>query len=175
MDRIHLTAFEREIGYIKGLAERAMSQLDDRQFFTPLDSQSNSVAQLVKHVAGNARSRWTDFLTTDGEKPDRYRDLEFEILEDDTRERLLAAWEDGWQRMRGAIEPLVDTDLSRTITIRQEPHTVLQALVRALAHYGQHVGQILMMSKHLRGTHWTTLSIPKGASEQWKSQPRPHA
>ena len=174
MDRTHLSVLEREIAHLKSLADRAMAQLDDREFFTPLDSQSNSVANLVKHVAGNARSRWTELLTSDGEKPDRHRDREFGIGEDDTREALLEAWEDGWRRFRDALAPLSDADLARTVTIRTEPHTVLHAIVRQIGHYGQHVGQILMMAKHLRGTTWQTLSIPKGESQAWIGRARPH-
>ena len=152
----------------KAMAERAMAQLDDAQFFATLGPEENSVALLVKHVAGNQRSRWTDFLTSDGEKPDRHRDEEFERRPDDTRASLMARWEDGWRRLFAALEPLGEADLVRIVTIRDEPHSVLQAVARQQTHYAYHVGQIVFLARHLVGAGWKSLSIPRGMSAQWE-------
>lgn len=151
----------------KRMAERALDQIDDHDFFWTLDGESNSIALVVKHMAGNLRSRWRDFLTTDGEKPDRGRDREFELFPDDTRESLMARWEEGWQLCFDAIEPLSSEDAGRTVTIRGEPHTVMEAIHRQLTHYAYHVGQIVLLAKHRAGDSWTSLSIPKGMSEQY--------
>ncbi len=150
----------------KQLAERAMQQVTDRQLFVTLDAESNSIAIIVKHVAGNMRSRWTHFLTTDGEKPDRNRDSEF-VDPPPTRAGLMAAWEDGWSRLFAAIEPLTDADLARTVTIRGEAHSVMQAINRQLAHYPHHVGQIVLLAKHLASDHWQSLSVPRNASAEF--------
>ena len=147
----------------KLLAERAMAQVTDEQLNAQLDPESNSIALLVKHIAGNMRSRWTNFLTTDGEKADRNRDSEFEDPLQ-SREQLLRVWEDGWQRLFAAIEPLTPADLERTVTIRNEPHSVVQAINRQMMHYAQHIGQIVLLAKHLSGTEWHTLSMPKRRS-----------
>jgi hypothetical protein len=149
----------------KTLAERAMEQVSDQQLFAPLDEESNSIAILVKHMAGNMRSRWTDFLTTDGEKPDRQRDTEF-VDPPASRAALLDLWEDGWRRVFSAIEPLSDADLARRVTIRGEAHSVMQAINRQLAHYASHCGQILLMAKHFKGAEWKSLSIPKAKPAQ---------
>jgi hypothetical protein len=146
---------------LKAQADKAVSQIDDAQFFDKLDPEANSIALIMKHVAGNMRSRWTDFLTTDGEKPDRDRDSEFEIAADDTRQSILSRWEDGWSRMLDAITALRSDDLGRTVTIRGEPHTVLQAINRQFSHYSAHVGQIVLLAKHFAGPRWETLSVPK--------------
>jgi hypothetical protein len=151
-------------GYYKKLAERAMEQISDEDFFRTLDPESNSVAVLVKHISGNMRSRWTDFLTSDGEKPDRNRDSEF-IAEGASRADYLKGWHDGWQRVFSALEPLNDSDLSRKVTIRGEPHSVMQAINRQIAHYSHHIGQIVFLCKHLRSAEWKTLSIPRGRSQ----------
>jgi hypothetical protein len=153
----------------KRLAEGAMAQLKDEELFVTLDPESNSVAVLVKHMAGNMRSRFTDFLSTDGEKPDRYRDQEFEINPATTRADLMKSWEDGWARVFAAIDSLKPEDVVRTVTIRGEPHTVLQAVNRQIAHYAQHAGQIIFLAKHLRSSEWKTLSIPRGKSENYKT------
>lgn len=142
-----------------------MAQLEDKDFFVAIDPEANSVAVLVKHIAGNARSRFTDFLTTDGEKADRFRDQEFEISGKTTREEVMRWWEEGWTRVFSTLDSLKAEDISRTVTIRQEPHTVVQALNRALAHYAQHIGQIVFLAKHLRSSQWKTLSIARGRSE----------
>lgn len=152
---------------LKSQADKAIAQIDNRQFFEPIDPDANSIAIIMKHVAGNMRSRWTDFLTTDGDKPDRDRDAEFEIRPGDTRETLLARWEDGWRRCFAAIEPLTTGDLGRTVTVRGEPHTVLEAINRQMTHYAQHVGQILLLAKHFAGPGWKSLSIPRGKSREF--------
>ena len=146
--------------YYKKLAERAMQQVNDCQLFAVLDSESNSIAVIVKHMAGNMRSRWTDFLTTDGEKPDRNRDLEF-VDPPDTRAALLALWEQGWQYVLTAIQPLSEEDLSRAVTIRGEPHSVMQAINRQIAHYAYHCGQIVLLAKHFNHDSWQSLSMPR--------------
>ena len=130
--------------YYKRLAERAMEQVTDEQLFAALDPEANSIAIIVKHMAGNMRSRWTDFLTTDGEKPNRNRDSEF-VDPPATRNQLLAEWENGWACRFNAVEPLTDADLGRTVTIRGEAHSVMQAINRHLAHYAHHVGQIVLL------------------------------
>lgn len=165
----YLDEIRRQMRGHKRMAEAAMAQLDDADLFTLIDSESNSVAILVKHMAGNARSRFTDFLTTDGEKPDRFRDREFEISATTTREEVMRWWEEGWSYVFSTLDSLKPEDLTRTVTIRQEPHTVLQALNRALAHYAQHIGQIVLLAKHLRSEEWKTLSIPRGKSEEFKN------
>ncbi len=149
--------------YYKKLAERAMEQVTEGQLFTMLDPETNSIAVIVKHMAGNMRSRWTDFLTSDGEKPDRNRDSEF-IDPPTTREGLMQLWEDGWRCVFDALEPLTDADLARTITIRGEPHSVMQAINRQVAHYAHHIGQIVLLAKHLASDHWQSLSIPRNHS-----------
>jgi hypothetical protein len=152
--------------YYKKLAERAMAQCPDDVLFVTLDPQSNSIAIIVKHMSGNMRSRWRDFLTTDGEKPDRNRDTEFEAPPV-TRAELLELWEQGWKYVFDALEPLSESDLTRTVTIRSEPHSVMQAINRQIAHYAHHAGQILFLAKHLtfvRTGKWESLSVPRGKS-----------
>jgi Protein of unknown function (DUF1572) len=150
-----------QLRMLKTQAEKAVSQVDDTQFFHTLDPEANSIALIMKHMAGNMRSRWTDFLTTDGEKPDRDRDSEFETTAGDTREAVIARWEDGWGRMLNALTSLRPDDLSRTVAIRGEPHTVVQAINRQFSHYSAHVGQIVLLAKHLAGPRWQTLSMPR--------------
>ena len=145
---------------LKAQADRAVAQIDDAAVFAKLDDESNSIALVMKHVAGNLRSRWTDFLTTDGEKPTRDRDSEFEEL-GETRSAIVASWEAGWQAAVAAVESLTPADLMRTVTIRNEPHTIVQALERNLAHTAMHVGQIVLLAKHFAGGRWQTLSIPR--------------
>jgi hypothetical protein len=137
--------------YYKKLAERAMAQCPDEALFVTLDPESNSIAVIVKHMAGNMRSRWGDFLTSDGEKPDRNRDTEFENPPQ-TRAELMELWERGWKYLFDALEPLTEADLTRTVTIRSEPHSVMQAINRQIAHYAHHAGQILFLAKHLTFT-----------------------
>src|SRR6476661_2609891 len=141
----------------KRLAERAMEQVGDEQLFATLDGEMNSIAIVVKHMAGNMRSRWTDFLTSDGEKPDRNRDSEF-VDPPATREALMRTWEEGWAHVFRALEPLSEADLGRTVTIRGEPHSVMQAINRQVAHYPYHVGQIVLLAKHYASGQWKSLS-----------------
>lgn len=156
--------------YYKGLADDAMAQVDDAQFLTALGDEENSIALVVKHMAGNLRSRWTDFLTTDGEKPDRERDAEFEMLAGDGRASLLEAWERGWAAFLETLASLTPDDLGRTVTIRGEPQTVLRAVDRGVAHACYHVGQIVLLAKHFAGAGWRTLSIPRGQSQQFNAR-----
>ena len=152
--------------YYKKLAERAIEQVSDEQLLVVLDEEMNSIALIVKHMSGNMRSRWTDFLSTDGEKPDRSRDAEFSDPPA-TRQALLELWEDGWQRLLGTLESLSDADLGRTITIRGEAHSVMQAINRQVAHYSYHCGQIVFLAKHLCHERWQTLSVPRGSSAEF--------
>lgn len=152
-----------EFRRMKWQAEKALVQVSDEEFFRMLDPESNSLAIIVKHVAGNLRSRWTDFLTSDGEKPDRNRDTEFVIEVGGTREALMARWEAGWGLLNKALA-LGPEDVERTVLIRGEPHSVVQAVNRQLTHYAGHVGQIVFLAKHLAGPRWKTLSVPRGQS-----------
>jgi hypothetical protein len=152
--------------YHKQLAERAMNQVADEHLLATLGPETNSIAIIVKHMAGNMRSMWTDFLTTDGEKPDRNRDSEF-VDPPATRRQLLAEWEIGWACLFRAIEPLSDADLGRTVTIRGEAHSVMQAINRQLMHYAQHVGQIMLLARHFAGDHWQSLSVPRNQSAEF--------
>jgi hypothetical protein len=149
--------------YYKKLGERAMEQVSDEQLFVALDEEANSIAVIVKHMAGNMRSRWTDFLVADGEKPDRDRDSEF-VDPPATREALLDVWEQGWACLFHALEPLTDADLGHTVTIRGEAHSVMQAVNRQLAHYPHHVGQIVLLAKHFACDRWQSLSVPRNKS-----------
>jgi len=150
----------------KQLGERAMAQVSDEQLFALLDDEANSIAIIVKHMTGNMRSRWTDFLTSDGEKPTRNRDGEF-VDPPATRDALMREWEEGWGCVFGAIEPLADADLGRTVTIRGEAHSVMQAINRQLAHYPQHIGQIILLAKHYAGEQWITLSVARNRSGEF--------
>jgi len=164
----YLEEARRQLRGHKRMGESAMAQLRDEEFFVALDPEANSVAVLVKHLAGNMRSRFTDFLTSDGEKPDRFRDREFELTPTTTRSDIMKWWEDGWAVVFAAIDHLKPEDVMHTVTIRGEPHTVLQAVNRQIAHYAQHLGQIVFLAKHLRSAEWETLSIPRGKSEDYK-------
>jgi hypothetical protein len=170
----YLEEARRQMRGHKRMGEAAMAQLRDDDFFLTLDPESNSVAILVKHLAGNMRSRFTDFLTSDGEKPDRFRDREFEVSGATTRADVLHWWEEGWGCVLGGIDALKPEDVMRTVTIRGEPHTVLQAINRQIAHSAQHIGQIVFLAKHLRSSEWKTLTIPRGKSEEFKKvAPKP--
>ena len=158
----HSDALQSFRNYQK-LAERALEQVSDEEFFTQIDAESNSLAVIVKHIAGNLHSRWRDFLTTDGEKPDRNRDTEFEIIAD-TRLSLMDFWESGWRTLFDSVEPLTDEDLARTVMIRGEPHAVVEAINRQLTHYSYHVGQIVFLAKHLKSSEWKNLSVPRNRS-----------
>jgi hypothetical protein len=155
-----------ELQKIKKLADKSIAQLSDEQLWSKLDPDANSVAVLMRHMAGNMRSRWTDFRTSDGEKPDRHRDREFEEPPM-TRDELLAEWEDGWRRVFEALAPLSDADLQETVYIRLEPHSIYKAISRQVAHYAGHAYQILLLAKHWKGADWQTLSIPRGQSEEF--------
>jgi hypothetical protein len=155
--------------YYKQLAERAMVQVSDEQLFLALDSEANSIAIIVKHMAGNMCSRWSDFLTTDGEKPSRNRDCEF-VDPPATRAALLNEWEKGWTILFAALEPLSDADLGRTIFIRGEAHSVMQAINRQVAHYPHHVGQIVLLAKHYAGDRWQSLSVPRNRSAEFNKK-----
>jgi hypothetical protein len=171
----YLEEARRQLRGHKHMGEGAMSQLRDEDFFVMLDPESNSVAILVKHLAGNMRSRFSDFLTSDGEKPNRFRDQEFELTPSTTRADIMQWWEEGWVCVFGAIDPLKPEDVMRAVTIRGEPHTVLQAINRQIAHYAQHIGQIVFLAKHLRSSEWKTLTIPRGKSEEYKMVvPKPY-
>ncbi len=167
----YLDEARRQMRGHKRMGENAMAQLRDEDFFVTIDPEANSIAILVKHLAGNMRSRFTDFLTSDGEKLDRFRDREFEINSGTTRADVMKWWEDGWNIVLGTIESLKPEDVMRTVTVRGEPHTVLQAINRQLAHYAQHIGQIVFLAKHLKSSEWKTLSIPRGRSEEFKKVP----
>ena len=154
----------------KKLVERALGQVADPDFFRALDPESNSIGLIVKHVAGNLRSRWTDFLTSDGEKPDRRRDAEFEVEAADTRESLRARWESGWATLEATMGALTVDDLTRVVTIRGEPHSVAKAINRQLTHTAYHAGQIVFLAKHFAGASWRSLSIPRGKSEEFRKK-----
>ncbi len=157
--------------YYKKLAERALAQCPDEALLHTLDAESNSIAVIVKHIAGNMRSRWKDFLTTDGEKPDRNRDMEFEEPPK-TRAELMELWEAGWKYIFDALEPLQEADLARTVTIRTEPHSVMQAINRQMAHYSYHIGQITYLAKHYAAEagKWTAVTVPRRKSAEFNAK-----
>jgi hypothetical protein len=159
----------RQLRGQKRLAEGAITQLKDEELFRTIDPESNSVAILVKHIAGNMRSRFTDFLTSDGEKPNRFRDQEFELNAATTRVDVMRWWDEGWTQVFTTLDSLKPEDITRAVTIRGEPHTVLQAVNRQIAHYAGHIGQMIFLAKHLRSNQWNTLSIPRGKSEEYKT------
>jgi hypothetical protein len=148
----------------KKLADKAIAQVTDEELFVTLDEESNSIAVVMKHLAGNMFSRWTDFLTSDGEKPDRNRDMEFVIESNTTRDDVILYWERGWKCVFDAIEPLTPADFERRVTIRGQEHTIVQAINRQLSHYAYHIGQIVFLAKHFRSSEWQSLSIPKNRS-----------
>jgi hypothetical protein len=152
--------------HYKKLGEGALAQVSDEQLFAALDPEMNSIAVIVNHMAGNMRSRWTDFLHSDGEKPDRNRDREFEPPPAN-RAAVMALWTSGWQCLFDALEPLSEADIDRSVLIRGEPHSVMQAVNRQIAHYAYHVGQIVFLAKHLQSANWKSLSVPRGKSEEF--------
>ena len=166
----YLDEARRSLRGHKRLAEGAFAQLSDEEFFRLPDAESNSVAIVAKHIAGNLRSRFTDFLTSDGEKPDRHRDQEFEMTANTKRDEVMRWWENGWSLAFDAIGSLQPDDLERAVTIRGEPHTVLQAIHRATAHMAYHTGQIVFLAKHWKGASWKSLSIPRGKSEEFNAR-----
>lgn len=165
----YLDEVRRSFRGYKRLAEGTFAQLQDADFFYAPDAESNSVAVIMKHISGNLRSRWTDFLTTDGEKPDRNRDQEFEIQTGVIRVELMHSWEEGWNCVFQALAALQPADFSRTVFIRGDPHSLIQAINRSLAHIAYHVGQITFLGKHIRQAEWKSLSIPKGKSAEYNA------
>ena len=157
----------RQLRKLKAQADQALAQTTDEDLFATLDQESNSIALIMKHLAGNMRSRWTDFLTTDGEKPDRERDREFEVGPNDTREQVVSEWNHGWAVLFEAISSLTPVDLAKTVRIRGESHSVIEAINRQTSHYAAHVGQIVLLAKHYAGARWRTLSIPRGKSKEF--------
>ena len=155
--------------YYKKLGDGALEQTPDDALHTMLDAESNSIATIVKHMTGNMRSRWTDFLTTDGEKPDRHRDTEFETPPK-TRAEIVALWEGNWKLVFDALESLTESDLGRTVPIRKEPHSVMQAINRQLGHYAYHVGQLAYLAKHFAGPNWKTLTVPRRQSAEYNAK-----
>jgi len=151
----------------KKLADKAIAQVSDEEFFQTIDAESNSIATIAKHIAGNLHSRWTNFLTTDGEKPDRQRDREFVVLEGETRASIMEFWESGWKILFEAIEPIAPEDFSKKVLIRGDAHTVVEAINRQLTHYSSHIGQIIFLAKHFRVEDWHTLSVPKNKSAEF--------
>jgi hypothetical protein len=162
---LYLQDLRVQVRKLKDLADKALGQVRDEHLAVTLDPESNSLAILIQHLAGNFRSRWTDFLTSDGEKPGRNRDAEFEAREGTTRADLLASWEDGWARLFETLDSLTVEDLGKTVRIRSEPHTVVQALDRGVTHAAYHVGQIVLLAKHFASANWQTLSVPRGGSQ----------
>jgi hypothetical protein len=160
----------RQYRVYKGYVDKALPRVPDPDLHTELDANSNSIAVIIKHVAGNLRSRFRDFLTADGEKPDRHRDTEFEMPERAPRDEMLKWWEDAWTIVFGSIDALVPEDLGRTITIRGEEYLVIEALNRSVAHTASHVGQIVYLARHFAGDAWTSLTIPRGASADIKGE-----
>jgi hypothetical protein len=154
----------------KKLADKGLEQVTDEEFFVTLDEEGNSIAVIMKHIAGNMLSRWTDFLTSDGEKPNRNRDMEFVIESGTRKEDVLAYWERGWQTVFAALEPLKEEDFQRTVNIRGEAHTIVQAINRQLTHYAYHIGQIVFLAKHFRSTEWKSLSIPRNRSAEFNAK-----
>lgn len=165
----YLEEAARQLRGHKRISEGAIAQLTDEELFRTIDPESNSVAIIVRHIAGNMRSRFTDFLTSDGEKPNRHRDTEFVLEATTTRADVMNWWEQGWKTVFDTLGSLRPEDVTRTVVIRDEPHTVLQAVNRAIAHYAQHIGQIVFLAKHLKSSDWKTLSIPRGKSEEFNA------
>lgn len=155
---------------LKELADRALAQVRAEDLYAVLDPESNSLAVLIQHMAGNLRSRWTDFLSSDGEKPDRDRDSEFVVREGTTREDLLSRWEEGWRCLFQTLTALREEDLSLTVLIRAEPHSVVKAINRQLTHCGYHVGQIVFLAKHFASRDWKTLSVARGGSREYNAE-----
>jgi hypothetical protein len=167
IERHYLEDSVLQLRKLKDLADKAIGQIDDEQLFAALDPEANSIAVIMKHVSGNMRSRWTDFLTSDGEKPNRDRDSEFVLESSDTRAKILADWEEAWNRVFQAVSALTPEDLGQTIRIRGEAHSVVEAINRQVAHYAAHVGQIVLLAKHYAGPNWQSLSIPRGKSREF--------
>jgi hypothetical protein len=155
---------------LQSLGAKTLDQLNDEQIHWSPDAESNSIAVIVQHLYGNMLSRFTDFLTTDGEKPDRHRDSEF-VEQKLSLDELRKKWNEGWDCVFAAIRPLTNDDIEKEVFIRGESHTVMEAILRQISHYGYHVGQIVYIGKHIKGSEWKTLSIPRGKSEEFLSTP----
>ncbi|HLH04328.1 MAG TPA: DUF1572 domain-containing protein [Bryobacteraceae bacterium] len=155
--------------HYKKLGDGALAQVTDEELTATLDPEMNSIAQIIKHMTGNMRSRWTNFLATDGEKPDRNRDSEF-VEPPATRQAVLETWERGWRYVFSALEPLSEDDLDTKVEIRGEPHSVMQAINRQIAHYAYHVGQIVLLAKHFRSENWRSLSVPRNRSAEFNAR-----
>ena len=166
---LYLTDVVDQFRKLKALADGALAQVRDEDLLTALDPESNSLAVLIQHMAGNLRSRWTDFLSSDGEKPDRDRDSEFEVAGDASRAGLMDRWEEGWRCLFQALVALDEEDLAMTVLIRAEPHSVIKAINRQLTHYGYHVGQIVFLAKHFAADGWKTLSVPRGGTKAFNA------
>jgi hypothetical protein len=166
IEQHYLDDSRHQLRKLKAQADKAVAQIGDEHLFATLDPESNSIAALMKHISGNMRSRWTDFLTSDGEKPDRDRDTEFELTPADTAAQIKARWETGWSILFKTLESLKPEDLQKNVAIRGEAHTVIEAINRQATHYAAHVGQIVLLAKHYAGARWQTLSIPKGKSRE---------
>jgi hypothetical protein len=169
--RLYLDDVTAQFRKLKELAERALAQVGDQHLTATLDEDGNSIAALMQHMAGNLRSRWTDFLTTDGEKPDRDRDGEFETgTGGPGRAELLVSWEEGWSRLFATLSTLTAGDLLRTVYVRAEPHSVPQAIHRQMTHDAYHVGQLVLLARHFAGPAWKSLSVPKGRSREHNAE-----
>ncbi len=167
----YLAGVSSLLGGVKELGEKAIAQLsDEAHFYALLDKESNSIAVLIRHLRGNMLSRWTDFLTTDGEKDTRKRDTEFVQDVKATPDELVEVWNEGWDRLFETLSSLTPADLRKTITIRGVEHTVMEAIQRGLAHYASHVGQIVFLAKHFQSKEWDSLSIPRGQSQKFFRQ-----
>ncbi|GAB5519013.1 MAG: DUF1572 domain-containing protein [Rhodothermales bacterium] len=168
---LYLAHIRRQFRKQRSLADRALAQIAQEDWFIELGPRTNSLAIIMKHMAGNMRSRWRDFLTSDGEKSDRHRDTEFELLGDDA-EAIQAKWEQGWQILFDTLDALAPGDMMATITIRGEQHYVFEAIQRQIDHYAYHTGQIVLLARHLAGDDWQSLSIPKGESQAFNAAPK---
>lgn len=172
-DSLGTQYLEDSIGSLRAYkkqADKAIAQVKDDELFVTLDEEGNGVAVIMKHMAGNMFSRWTDFLTSDGEKPDRNRDMEFVVEPNNTRDEIIDYWERGWECVFNALTPLTAADLERKVMIRGEAHTVVQAINRQLMHYANHIGQIIFLAKHFRASEWKSLSVPRNRSAEFTSR-----
>lgn len=170
MGLAYLSDIRRQFADLKKSAERAAAQVGDAQFFQPLEEDGNSIGVLMKHMGGSLASSFTDFLSTDGEKPTRNRDAEFVREPGDTRETIAERWERGWSALWKTLDGLGPGDLLRTVHIRGEPHSVVQTLSRHVSHQAMHAGQIIMLARHWTGARWETLTIPRGKSEEYTAR-----